>query len=53
MAEPRMNFTLKCSVCNMENYISTKNKKTNPGKFEKKKYCPRCNKHTLHVEIKK
>lgn len=52
MAEKRMNFTLRCSECKMENYISTKNKKLNPEKFEKKKFCPRCNKVTLHVEKK-
>ncbi len=47
-----MNFTLRCTECKMENYIATKNKKAHPEKFEVKKYCPKCNKHTLHVEKK-
>lgn len=52
MAEPRMNLTLRCSECKSENYISTKNKKTMSGKLEKVKFCPKCNKRTLHVEKK-
>lgn len=52
MAEKRYGFTLRCSVCKNENYIANKNKKITPEKFEIKKYCPKCNSHTLHVEKK-
>lgn len=48
----RENFTLKCTVCGEENYISTKNKRTHPGRVEYNKYCPRCQKKTVHKEKK-
>ena len=35
----RENITLKCTVCGEENYITTKNKKKQPERIEKKKYC--------------
>jgi len=53
MAEPRMEIILVCSECKSENYINTKNKKTHPERQEYKKFCPKCNKHTLQREKKK
>ena len=42
---------LTCSICLSRNY--TTNKKSNQDKrLELKKYCPHCNKHTLHKETK-
>ncbi|MFA6586457.1 MAG: 50S ribosomal protein L33 [Bacilli bacterium] len=52
MAEKRTNIILKCSVCKSENYITTKNKREHPDKFETNKFCPKCNKMTKHVEKK-
>ena len=52
MASKRDQFTLKCTVCGEENYISDKNKKLHPDKVETQKYCPRCMKKTLHKEKK-
>ena len=49
---PRENITFKCSECGEENYIGTRNKRTHTEKMEIKKYCPRCNKVTLHKEKK-
>lgn len=49
----RDSFLLKCSVCGEENYLDSKSKKNNPDRVEKKKYCPRCKKMTLHKEKKK
>lgn len=49
---PRDNIILKCTECGEENYITTKNKKKHPDKLEKKKFCPRCNKSTVHKERK-
>ena len=43
---------LLCTDCKEENYYTDKNKKTIPGRFEIKKYCPKCKKHTLHKEKK-
>ncbi|MFA6796252.1 MAG: 50S ribosomal protein L33 [Bacilli bacterium] len=50
MAEPRQEIILKCTECGNENYISTKNKKAHPERFEINKFCPNCNKKTLHKE---
>lgn len=48
----RDNHTLRCTVCNSENYITEKNKRNTPGRIEMMKYCPKCNKHTLHRQKK-
>ena len=48
----RENVTYKCTVCGEENYIGTKNKRTHPERQEIKKYCPRCQKKTVHKEKK-
>lgn len=45
----RKNIVLVCTVCGSRNY--TKTKLTNSNKrFEIKKFCSTCNKHTLHKE---
>ena len=46
----RDRITFKCSECGEENYIGTRNKRKNPERMQK--YCPRCNKKTLHKEKK-
>ena len=48
----REDITFKCTECGEENYNTSKNKKNNPEKMEIKKYCPRCNKMTVHKEKK-
>jgi len=48
----RVQFVLKCTECSNENYNHTKNKKNHPGRMEINKYCPRCNKKTMHKEKK-
>ena len=50
--EARENITLVCTVCKEENYRKQKNKRNTPEKLEIKKYCPKCNKTTLHKEKK-
>lgn len=49
----RVNITLECTECKEQNYISTKNRKTTPDRLELQKYCPRCNRKTLHRERRK
>ncbi|WP_027334433.1 50S ribosomal protein L33 [Mycoplasma elephantis] len=49
---PREGYTLACTECKMENYISKKNKKTQTEKIELSKYCSKCSKHTNHREKK-
>ncbi|BCD59529.1 MULTISPECIES: 50S ribosomal protein L33 [unclassified Nitratiruptor] len=43
---------LACEECGRRNYHTTKNKKTHPEKFEIRKYCKFCKKHTKHKEAK-
>ena len=53
MANPsRTHILVACTECKERNYATTKNKKNNPERVEIDKYCPRCNKHTLHKETK-
>ena len=49
---PRDNIILRCTECSNENYITTKNKRNLPEKFEIKKFCSKCNKMTVHKEKK-
>ena len=43
---------LACNDCKERNYVSEKNRRNDPNRLEFKKYCPRCQKHTLHRETK-
>lgn len=48
----RDNIILKCTVCGEEQYITSKNKKNNPDRLEKNKYCSHCKKVTVFKEKK-
>jgi large subunit ribosomal protein L33 len=48
----RMVITLACTVCRERNYTSEKNRRNDAGRIELKKYCPRCDAHTLHRETR-
>ena len=37
----RVNITLECTSCKERNYLTNKNKRNNPDRLEKQKYCPR------------
>jgi len=52
MAAVRQGIILKCSECGSENYNTTKNKKLHAEKMEVLKFCPKCNKKTVHKEKK-
>jgi large subunit ribosomal protein L33 len=43
---------LACNDCKERNYVTEKNRRNDPNRLEFKKYCPRCQKHTLHRETK-
>ncbi len=45
-------ITMACTDCKDRNYYSRKNKKLLPERLERKKFCRRCRKHTLHRETK-
>lgn len=51
-AEMRVKVTMACQECKQRNYNTMKNKKNNAERIELNKYCPFCNKHTLHKETK-
>lgn len=57
----RILITLECTSCKkninkqkkgVNRYITTKNRKNNTDRLELNKFCPYCNSHTLHKEIK-
>ena len=50
--ENRIVITLACTECRERNYTSSKNRRSDPGRIEIKKYCSRCRTHTLHREAK-
>ena len=35
----RVNITLECTSCKERNYLTNKNKRNNPDRLEKMKYC--------------
>ena len=48
----RENIILECTACKERNYFTDKNRRTHPERVERKKFCPRCNKHLAHKESK-
>ena len=48
----RMVLTLACTECKERNYTSEKNRRNDSGRLELKKFCSRCNSHTLHRETR-
>ena len=57
----RIIVTLECTECRtnvnkrspgVNRYTTTKNRRNTPGRVVLRKYCPKCNRHTLHKEIK-
>lgn len=57
----RILITLECTECRsnlnkvksgVSRYSTQKNRRNNPNRLEQKKYCPYCNKPTIHKEIK-
>jgi len=50
MAE-RQPVSLACTECESRNYRTTR-KPDRKGQLELKKFCPKCNRHTVHKETK-
>ncbi|MBN2382129.1 50S ribosomal protein L33 [bacterium] len=48
----RENIIMACTECQHRNYCMSKNKKKHPDRFETKKYCPFCHRHTVHRQTK-
>ncbi len=49
---PRELIILACNDCKERNYTQKKNKRLHPDRVQFKKFCPRCNKHTVHKETR-
>ncbi|RMG60124.1 MAG: 50S ribosomal protein L33 [Deltaproteobacteria bacterium] len=45
-------ITLACTECKNRNYTTTKNRRKTTDKLQLRKYCPSCNRHTVHRETK-
>ncbi|MBI2842438.1 MAG: 50S ribosomal protein L33 [Armatimonadetes bacterium] len=50
--DARIIITLACQECKRRNYTTAKNKRNDPDRLELKKFCPWCDKHTVHREAK-
>jgi len=48
----RVVVTLACNDCKERNYVTTKNRRNDPGRLELKKYCPRCRQHKVDRETR-
>jgi large subunit ribosomal protein L33 len=57
----RLVITLECTECRtntdkrspgVSRYTTQKNRRNTTARLELKKFCPYCNKHTVHREIK-
>lgn len=57
----RILITLECTECRsntnkrsngVSRYTTMKNRRNTPDRLEIKKFCPHCNRHTNHKEIK-
>ena len=49
---PRDIVTLACQECKQRNYTATRNKRVKQDRYEMKKYCRFCRKHTPHRETR-
>ncbi|MGH7234922.1 MAG: 50S ribosomal protein L33 [Nitrospiraceae bacterium] len=45
-------ISMACSICKHRNYSTMKNKKNDPDRLGRNKYCRSCRKHTPHKEVK-
>jgi large subunit ribosomal protein L33 len=48
----RNDITFMCTDCRERNYHSQKNRRNDPQRLERRKYCSRCRSHTLHREVR-
>ena len=51
-SDVRPKITMACVDCKDRNYITKKNRRTNPDRLELAKFCPRCTKQTTHRETR-
>ena len=46
----RIKVILICSECLARNYVTTKKQEDKTKRLELRKFCPHCNKYTIHKE---
>ena len=51
-SDVRPKITMACEDCKHRNYITKMNRRNDPDRLEAKKFCPSCNKHTVHKETR-
>jgi large subunit ribosomal protein L33 len=51
-SDVRPKITMACEDCKNRNYITKKNRRNDPDRLEVSKFCPNCNKHTMHKETR-
>ena len=51
-SDVRPKITMACQDCKNRNYITKKNRRNDPDRLEVSKFCPNCNKHTMHKETR-
>jgi large subunit ribosomal protein L33 len=51
-SEVRIKLLLECTACKRRNYATEKNRRNTTSKLELNKFCPWCNKHLPHREVK-
>ena len=45
-------ITLQCTDCRERTYNSSKNRRNDTQRLERRKFCPRCRSHQLHRETR-
>ncbi len=48
----RVLITLQCTDCRERTYNSSKNRRNDTQRLERRKYCPRCRSHQVHRETR-
>ena len=49
---PRDKITLECEGCSRRNYTVTRSREAKAQRFEARKFCSHCGRHTVHRETK-
>jgi large subunit ribosomal protein L33 len=52
MSTTRVSISLSCAVCGERNYKTTRTVRVGTKPLELKKFCKKCNAHTVHHESK-
>jgi large subunit ribosomal protein L33 len=48
----RVLVSLQCSECRERTYNISKNRRNDPQRLERNRYCPRCRTHKMHREVR-